>query len=93
VHCLGSHEDPNACIQEIIIPVLTVEDIMLKYGFDRFDCLFIDCEGHEENILTQLDYDLVQPRLIVFEHTHFGERAADRSASLRQRVQFYSTQS
>lgn len=75
VQCLRPDEDSNACIQEIIIPVLTVEDIMVKHGFDRFDCLFMDCEGHEENILTQLDYELVKPRLIVFEHTHYGEMA------------------
>lgn len=75
VHCLGPGEDQNACIQEIVIPVLTVEDVMMKHGFDRFDCLFMDCEGHEENILGRLDYDVVKPRLIVFEHTHYGERA------------------
>jgi len=75
MQCLGHDDDSNACIQEIIIPVLTVESIMVKHGFDRFDCLFMDCEGHEENILTQLNYEVVKPRLIVFEHTHYGERA------------------
>jgi FkbM family methyltransferase len=85
VRYLGSDEDPSACIREIIIPVLTVEDIMVKHGFDRFDCLFLDCEGHEENILTHLDYERVKPRLIVFEHTHFGERAERIEAHLSAR--------
>lgn len=78
-------EEQNECIQEIYIPVLTVEDIMIKHGFDRFDCLFVDCEGHEENILNQLDYSVVKPRLIVFEHTHFGERAEKIEAHLSVR--------
>ena len=85
VQCLEPEEDSNACIQEIIIPVVTVEDLMVKHGFDRFDCLFMDCEGHEENILTQLDYEVVKPRLIVFEHTHYGERAERIEAHLSAR--------
>lgn len=83
--CLGTHEKSSACIQEIMMPVVTVEELMLKHGFDRFDCLFMDCEGHEENILTQLDYEAVKPRLIVYEHTHYGERAERIEAHLSAR--------
>jgi FkbM family methyltransferase len=71
---LQPSDDPSTCIQELIIPVHTVEEVMARHGFSSFDCLFIDCEGHEENILTQLDYDRVNPRLIVFEHTHHADR-------------------
>lgn len=70
---LSATELPDECIQEIIIPVNTVEDLMVKHGFDCFDCLFIDCEGYEENILTNINYKMVKPRLIVFEHTHLAE--------------------
>jgi len=72
--CLAATESPDKCIQEIIVPVQNVENLMMTHGFDGFDCLFMDCEGHEENILIQLDYEVVKPRLIVFEHTHHGER-------------------
>jgi FkbM family methyltransferase len=75
VASLQPNDDPVACIQEIIIPVLTIEEVMAKHGFESFDCLFMDCEGHEENILTHMDYSKVKPRLIVFEHTHYGDRA------------------
>ncbi len=71
---LKPNESPDACIREIMIPVCTVEQVMERYGFKQFDCLFMDCEGHEENIISQLDFDRVKPRLIVFEHTHQGER-------------------
>ncbi len=71
---LCPNDDPELCIQEIIIPVRTIEEVMAKHRFPSFDCLFMDCEGHEENILTQLDYDRVNPRLIVFEHTHHADR-------------------
>ena len=75
VDCLHPGDSPDTCIQEITIPVRTVEELMHQNGFDRFDCLFMDCEGHEENILTHMDYSKVKPRLIVFEHTHYGDRA------------------
>lgn len=82
IACMGRGELPENCIREIVIPVRTVEEVMEKHGFDHFDCLFMDCEGHEENILTHLDYDLIKPRVIVFEHTHYGNRAVNIEAHL-----------
>lgn len=75
--CIGADETPEDCIRELIIPVQTVEGLMTKYEFDQFDCLFMDCEGYEENILTHMDFDRVRPNIIVYEHTHYkdgGER-------------------
>jgi FkbM family methyltransferase len=74
---LGPNESPESCIQELHVPVHTIEELMTAYNYDRFDALFLDCEGHEQNILTNMDMKRVNPRLIVFEHTHFGERAAE----------------
>jgi FkbM family methyltransferase len=75
VASLQPSDDPNLCVTEIIIPVSTIESALSQHGFDHFDCLFMDCEGHEQNILTHMDYAKVKPRLIVFEHTHYGDRA------------------
>lgn len=69
---LNPNESAEECIREIIIPVCTVEQVMERYDFKQFDCLFMDCEGHEENIISQLDFKRVRPRLIVFEHTQQG---------------------
>jgi FkbM family methyltransferase len=75
-------ENPAACIRELAIPVRTVEQVLDRHGFASVDCLFMDCEGHEENILTHLDFERVRPRLIVFEHAHFGSHAAVIEAAL-----------
>ena len=83
VACLMPGEDPAACIQEINISVFTVEDVMQKHGLSHVDCLFMDCEGHEKNILTHLDYEVVQPKLIVFEHAHFGDKSEEIEAHLK----------
>jgi FkbM family methyltransferase len=77
VDFLSSESSPDDCIEELIVPVRTVEELMDAHDFDQFDALFLDCEGHEQNILTNMDMQKVNPRLIVFEHTHFGERATE----------------
>lgn len=82
---LKSNESANGCIREIIIPVCTVEQVMERHGFNRFDCLFMDCEGHEENIISNLEFERVNPRLIVFEHTHQGEKNKIIEARLAER--------
>jgi hypothetical protein len=65
-------DEPNECIKEIRIQVKPVEQVMKENGFESFDCMFMDCEGHEENILVNMNFDVVKPRLIVFEHTSYG---------------------
>lgn len=62
------------CLREVRVRSLTVEEILAQSGLDRFDCLFLDCEGHEEAVLLGLDYDRVKPRVIAFEHTYYPAR-------------------
>ncbi len=62
--------DPDSSIQTITINVRTVEEVIASHGFQTIDCLFMDCEGHEDNILTNLNFQQVQPKLVAFEHTH-----------------------
>ncbi len=70
---LREGDKPEECIHAFPVPLATVEELMEKHHFATFDCLFMDCEGYEENILLNLDYEKVKPRLIAFEHTHFAE--------------------
>lgn len=79
---LRPNDKPSDCIRELSIPVRTVEQILDRHNLSSVDCLFMDCEGHEENILTHLDFERVSPRLIVFEHTHFGSHAGVIEAAL-----------
>jgi len=72
---LREGDKPEECIHAFPVPLATVEELMEKHQFTTFDCLFMDCEGFEENILMGIDYAKVQPKLIAFEHTHFsGEK-------------------
>lgn len=60
------------CIREVRIASVTVEQILARSGLDRFDCLFLDCEGHEEHVLLGMNYETVRPCVIAFEHTYFS---------------------
>ena len=64
---------PAECIQEISVKTCTIEQILEERGMDGFDCIFMDCEGHELNILQGMDFTKVKPRLIAYEHTHYPE--------------------
>jgi FkbM family methyltransferase len=50
----------------------TIEEMMLQNGFDSFDCIFLDMEGYEPQVLLNLDFATVQPKLIVYEHVCLG---------------------
>lgn len=74
---LHPNSDPDSSIQAITLKVRTIEDVIAEHGFSTIDCLFMDCEGHEDNILLNLSYQRVQPQLISFEHTHHPENARE----------------
>jgi FkbM family methyltransferase len=65
--------NPAECIQEISVKTCTVEQILEERRLGGFDCIFMDCEGHELNILQGMDFAKVKPRLIAYEHTHYPE--------------------
>lgn len=44
-----------------------------KYRINKLDLLYLDVEGHEGSILIGLDYSLIRPKVIIFEHIHLGE--------------------
>lgn len=61
-------------IKEVRVPVRTIEDLMKSNGLNSIDCLFLDIEGHEPTILLNLDYEVVQPKVIVYEFLHLGDQ-------------------
>lgn len=46
--------------------------IVEKYSLTKKDCLIIivDVEGEEKNIIFSLDFTLINPKIIIFEHAH-----------------------
>jgi FkbM family methyltransferase len=64
------------------VPCLTFESLCRKHGVERVDLLAIDAEGYDAEILRRIDFGVLRPRLIVYEHFHLEphERVACRTA-------------
>ncbi len=73
----------EASIATLRVPGQTVEEIMRLAGFDRLDALFLDLEGHEPNVLMNLDVETTRTRLIVYESKHLGAEGGRVEARLR----------
>jgi FkbM family methyltransferase len=48
-------------------------DFLSEYGALGVDALIVDAEGHDYEIVTQLDFARATPRIIVYEHKHMPE--------------------
>jgi len=75
-------EDCRRHIVRASVTGRTVEQLMIKHGYDGLDCLFIDIEGYEPKVILAMDYALVRPKLIAFESLHLGEAHSEVCAHL-----------
>jgi FkbM family methyltransferase len=48
------------------------DSLLLKHGVDHVDLIHIDAEGYDWEILSQIDFDNIQPKLVIFEHKHLS---------------------
>jgi FkbM family methyltransferase len=58
---------PNSKWGTIKVPVRTVEQLLRKWEFPKLDCLCIDTEGTEPDVLASCDVGKWQPKIIVVE--------------------------
>lgn len=70
-------------MRELRVPVATVEALLEKYRLASVDCLFLDVEGAEAQILLGMDYSRVGAGLIAFESAHLGDQRARIDEKLR----------
>jgi FkbM family methyltransferase len=64
-------------ITNLKVPTKTIENIQSEYNFVSFDCLFMDIEGYESEVIEKIDFEKVQPKLIVYEFIHLGSKKSD----------------
>jgi FkbM family methyltransferase len=65
----------------IDVPCLTLSSLCERNGIDRLDLLLIDTEGYDWQIVRQIDFAALRPRLLIYEHYHLSpdDRAASRA--------------
>ena len=72
-------KDVAARITETVVPCRTIECILLEHSVDALDCMQIDTEGHDYEILKTFPFKALKPKLVIYEHKHLSP--ADFSSS------------
>ena len=67
-------------IDEIEVEAITFRTLLTRTQIDRIDMLVIDTEGYDFEILKMVDFSLVRPALVRFEHIHLS--SGDRSRAI-----------
>ena len=58
-----------------IVECYTLEDIIVRNNFHNPDLIILDVEGYEEKIIESIDYDLISPKIIIYENTRMNEES------------------
>ena len=61
---------PKLIVEEKYVETITLNNIFEYYGVEAIDYLNTDTEGHDFEILMDLDLNFVKPSKITFEHHH-----------------------
>lgn len=68
------HEDSIPHLRErirtITVPCSTFSAICEKHQIDALDLIHIDTEGFDYEVLRQIDFDALHPKVVLFEHKH-----------------------
>lgn len=63
-------------IEEVTVPVLTLEALVQAHKIERCDLLHLDVEGFEANLLLHADLATLRPQLILYESAHLSAEDA-----------------
>lgn len=75
------HKDEN--IQQKVVKCITIESLFVKYKISNLDCLFIDTEGSDIDILKKINFNKYNINYIIFEHKHSKENIYEYEESLK----------
>jgi len=62
------------CIIERRVPCLSVDTLLEKYNVGGIHVLVVDTEGYDYEILRQVDFARLQPRIVIYEEKHLPLR-------------------
>jgi FkbM family methyltransferase len=65
-------------VQSVTVECLTVKELLRRNHIKHIDLLNIDAEGHDWIILQQFDFNVVRPKIVLFEREHLNK--ADQQA-------------
>lgn len=64
------------------VECLTLESLLNRYDVKKVDILHIDTEGYDYQILKLINFKILKPSIIIYEHKHLSTNDYDKSQSL-----------
>jgi FkbM family methyltransferase len=55
------------------VPTLPLQSLLARYGVVAIDLLQIDVEGFDYEVIKMVDFEMLHPRIIHYEHIHLSE--------------------
>jgi FkbM family methyltransferase len=79
---------PELIVEQISVECKTLNDIIKEYKIENLEAIYTDTEGHDYEILMDLDLDLLNalPKTIFFEHKHLD---GTNSFNLNERPKYF----
>jgi FkbM family methyltransferase len=59
---------PNDVFIKEKVPCISLNDLLKKHQVEKIDLLQIDTEGYDSEIILNLDFQVIKPKIIHFEH-------------------------
>lgn len=64
------------------VECLSFSSLLARHAVEKLDLLMIDTEGYDFEILKQIDFGNIKPRVIVYEHKHLNRKERSECANL-----------
>ena len=64
----------DCIIEETSVESVTVKELLNRSQIKQIDLLHIDAEGYDWIILRQFDFNLIRPRIVLFERKHLNKK-------------------
>jgi hypothetical protein len=71
-------------VESDTVECLTVKELLRRNHIKHVDLLHIDAEGHDWIILQQFDFNLVRPKIVLFEHKHLNKQDQEAARKMMQ---------
>lgn len=60
----------NLGVKKVEVPCFTLNHLFRQYQMKGLELLYIDTEGHDFEIIWDINFDIMKPERIFFEHKH-----------------------
>ncbi|MGH8487776.1 MAG: FkbM family methyltransferase, partial [Gammaproteobacteria bacterium] len=74
--------DLERYVVEEIVHCVTLSSLLRKHAVTRVDVLCIDTEGHDHEILRQIHFESVRPRVLLYEHEYMRRVERERCEAM-----------